>query len=74
MTLRSELYPFLTKSQIKALPARHDCTMKSFDRKIAVLGEDAVLFDLHELRPSTNPIRQLFSPKKPAPLRLHPLH
>ena len=54
--LRAELYPLLTKSQIKALLARRDRTVEIFNQKIAVLGEDAVLFDLHELRPSTHPI------------------
>ncbi len=55
-TLWAELYPLLTKSQIKALLVRRDRTVEIFDQKIAELGEDAVLFNLHELRPSTNRI------------------
>ncbi len=44
--LDRELSPYLKKSQIKALLIRRDRIVQHFEKKIAVKGEEAVLYDL----------------------------
>lgn len=41
----SELRPYLRKSEAKALLARRDHLLEYFDKRIARLGEEAVIFD-----------------------------
>ena len=43
--LDRELSPYLKKSQIKALLVRRDRIVQHFEKKIAVKGEEAVLYD-----------------------------
>ena len=45
-TLESELRPYLSKSEIKALLARRDLIVEYFDNAVAEKGEQAVLYDL----------------------------